>query len=112
MTTQQFVDAFKAAQKKEPNFLDCAGYNTGLIVQHMLDTAPQFNQTDFHTALMQMSGKTTTLMGPFEINANGAQLGEPFPVAQLQPKAGKLDVVVLYPADKATGKAVYPAPKP
>lgn len=112
MTTQQFVDAFKAAQKKEPNFLDCAGYNTGLIVQHMLDTAPQFNQTDFHTALMQMSGKTTTLMGPFEINANGAQLGEPFPVAQLQPKGGKLDVVVLYPADKATGKAVYPAPKP
>ncbi|MDD5002289.1 MAG: amino acid ABC transporter substrate-binding protein, partial [Thiomonas arsenitoxydans] len=61
---------------------------------------------------MDMSGKTTTLLGPFDVNANGAQLGQPFPVAQLQPKDGKLDVVVVYPQDKATGKAVYPAPKP
>lgn len=112
MNTQQFVDAFKAAMKKEPNFLDCSGYNTGLIVQHMLDTAPKFDQLAFHQAVMDMSGKTTTLLGPFDVNANGAQLGQPFPVAQLQPKDGKLDVVVVYPQDKATGKAVYPAPKP
>jgi branched-chain amino acid transport system substrate-binding protein len=111
MNTQQFVDAFKSAAHKEPNFLDCAGYNTGLIVQHMLEMAPKFDQLAFHQAIMDMSGKTTTLMGPFEVNANGAQLGEPFPVAQLQPKAGKLAVIVVYPQDKATGKAVYPAPK-
>lgn len=111
MNTQQFVDAFKTAENKAPNFLDCSGYNTGLIVQHMLDMAPKFTQLDFHQAVMDMSGKTTTLLGPFEINANGAQLGQPFPVAQLQPKDGKLDVTVVYPNDQATGKAVYPAPK-
>ncbi|MHB1666913.1 MAG: amino acid ABC transporter substrate-binding protein [Thiomonas sp.] len=110
--TLQFVDAFTAAKKKAPNFLDAAGYNTGLIIQHMLDMAPKFTQLDFHQALMDMSGKTTTLLGEFKINANGAQLGQPFPVAQLVPEADSMKVVVVYPQDKATGKAVYPAPKP
>ncbi len=110
--TSQFVDAFTAAKKKAPNFLDAAGYNTGLIIQHMLDMAPKFTQLDFHQALMDMSGKTTTLLGEFKINANGAQLGQFLPVAQLVPEGDNLKVVVVYPQDKATGKAVYPAPKP
>ncbi|MGC9184345.1 MAG: amino acid ABC transporter substrate-binding protein [Thiomonas sp.] len=111
MNTPQFVQAFTQATHNPPNFLNCAGYNTGLIVQRMLEMAPKFDQLAFHQAVMDMSGKTTTLLGPFEVNANGAQLGQPFPVAQLQPKAGQLDVVVVYPQDKATGKAVYPAPR-
>ena len=112
MNTAQFVQAFQAAQHKEPNFLDSAGYNTGLIIQHMLDMAPKFEQLDFHQALMDMSGKTTTLLGEFKINENGAQLGQPFPVAQLVPEGSGTKMVVVYPDDKATGKAVYPAPKP
>ncbi|NNM64208.1 MAG: amino acid ABC transporter substrate-binding protein [Burkholderiales bacterium] len=110
--TAQFVDAFTTAKKKAPNFLDAAGYNTGLIIQHMLDMAPKFTQLDFHQALMDMSGKTTTLLGEFKINANGAQLGQLLPVAQLVPEGDNVKVVVVYPQDKATGKAVYPAPKP
>ena len=111
MNTADFVKAFNAAEHKEPNFLDSAGYNTGLIVQHMLDTAPKFTQLDFHQALMDISGKTTTLLGPFKINENGAQLGQPFPVAQIVPEGSGTKFVVVYPQDKATGKAVYPAPK-
>jgi branched-chain amino acid transport system substrate-binding protein len=111
MNTTQFVDAFKAAENKEPNFLDCAGYNTGLMMQHMLDTAPKFTQLAFHQALMDVSGKTTTLLGEFKINANGAQLGQLLPVAQLVPKGDQVVPVVVYPDDKATGRAVYPAPK-
>ncbi len=111
MNTADFVKAFNAAEHKQPNFLDSAGYNTGLIVQHMLDTAPKFTQLDFHQALMDISGKTTTLLGPFKINENGAQLGQPFPVAQIVPEGSGTKFVVVYPQDKATGKAVYPAPK-
>ncbi|MDE2120214.1 MAG: ABC transporter substrate-binding protein, partial [Betaproteobacteria bacterium] len=112
MNTAEFEKAFGAALHKAPTFLDSAGYNTGLIVQHMLDMAPQFTQKDFHQALMDMSGKTTTLLGPFEINANGAQLGQPLPVAQIVPDGkDNIKFVVLYPEDHATGKAVYPAPK-
>lgn len=111
MNTADFVKAFNAAKHKEPNFLDSAGYNTGLVIQHMLDTSPKFTQLDFHRALMDISGKTTTLLGPFKINENGAQLGQPFPVAQIVPEGGGTKFVVVYPQDKATGKAIYPAPK-
>ena len=111
MNTAQFQQAFQSAQHKDPTFLDSAGYNTGIVMEKMLGDAPKFAQTDFHQALMDMSGKTTTLLGPFQINANGAQLGQPFPVAQMVPDGNKgLKFVVVYPQSHATGKPVYPAP--
>jgi branched-chain amino acid transport system substrate-binding protein len=110
--TEEFVAAYSAANDGQaPNFLNTAGYNAGLIIQDMLGTAPKFTQLEFHDALMQMSGKTTTLLGQFEIDANGAQVGELLPVAQLIPENGANKVVVVYPEDKATGKPVYPAPQ-
>ena len=111
-TTDQFVKEFTAANNAAPNFLDCAGYNNGLIIAQMLGTAPQYTQLAFHQALMDMSGKTTTLLGEFKINENGAQLGELLPVAQLLPQGEGNKFVVVYPQDKATGNAVYPAPNP
>src|SRR6185437_15151763 len=112
MNTAQFEKAFQAAESKAPTFLDSAGYNTGIVMQKMLGDAPKFEQTDFHQALMDMSGKTTTLLGAFQINANGAQLGQPFPVAQMVPDGKNgLKFVVVYPDDHATGKPVFPAPK-
>jgi branched-chain amino acid transport system substrate-binding protein len=113
MNTADFVKAYTAATKSSPNFLNAAGYNTGLIVQDMLGTAPQFTQLSFHSALMTMSGKTTTLLGEFKINENGAQLGELLPVGQLIPEGNgeTVKVVVVYPLDKATTKPVYPAPR-
>lgn len=109
--TPTFVKDFKAAKHQSPNFLNAAGYNTGLIVQDMLGKAPKFTQLSFHHALMQMSGNTKTLLGQFKINADGAQLGELLPVGQLIPKHGKNHIVVVYPQGKATGKPVYPAPQ-
>ncbi|HTU69811.1 MAG TPA: ABC transporter substrate-binding protein [Candidatus Baltobacteraceae bacterium] len=111
MNTAQFVSAFTAANGAAPNFLNAAGYNNGVIIQDMLGRAPQFTQLAFHQALMDMSGKTTTLLGDFKINQNGAQLGELLPVAQIVPQGGGNKFVVVYPQDKATGKAVYPAPQ-
>lgn len=111
LNTAGFVKAYTAATHKAPNFLNAAGYNTGLIVQKMLATAPKFTQLSFHAAVMNMSGKTKTLLGPFKINANGAQLGELLPVAQLVPSESGNKIVVVYPKAKATGKPVYPAPK-
>ncbi len=112
VNTDTFVKDFTAASKAAPNFLNAAGYNNGLIVQQMLAIAPAFTQLDFHQALMEMSGKTRTLLGDFKINENGAQLGELLPVAQIVPEGDGTKFVVVYPQDKATGKAVYPAPQP
>ncbi len=112
MNTADFVKAFQGAEHKAPTFLDSAGYNTGLVMQYMFEKSPKFTQQDFHGALLNdMSGKVTTLLGPFQINANGAQLGQPFPVAQMVPQGKDLKFVVVYPQEHATGKPVYPAPK-
>jgi len=109
--TSQFVKNFTAAMHQAPNFLDAAGYNTGLIIQNMIAKAPAFTQLDFHQALMDMSGKTTTVLGDFKINENGAQLGELLPVAQLVPEGQGVKIVVVYPPGKGTGKPIYPAPQ-
>lgn len=111
MNTAQFVQAFTAADKAAPNFLDAAGYNTGIIMQKMVATAPSFTQLAFDKALLDMSGKTKTVLGKFAMTDHGAQLGELLPVAQLVPAGAGNKIVVVYPNDKATGKAVYPAPK-
>jgi branched-chain amino acid transport system substrate-binding protein len=111
LNTADFVAAFSAANHSAPNFLDAAGYNTGLIIQDMLGTAPKFTQLSFREALTGMSGKTTTLLGEFKINSHGAQLGQLLPVAQLVPENGTNKMVVVYPEDKATGNPVFPAPQ-
>ncbi|MGH7102368.1 MAG: ABC transporter substrate-binding protein [Acetobacteraceae bacterium] len=111
LNTRDFVAAFQKATGKDANFLDVAGYNAGVIIEKMLGTATEFSQLAFHSALMEMSGNTSTLVGDFKINENGAQVGELLPVAQLQPEGKGLKIVVVYPPDKATGNLVYPAPK-
>jgi len=110
--TDQFVKQWSDAHNGQtPNFLNAAGYNAGLIVQDMLGTAKDFTQESFHQALMDISSKTTTVLGKFQINASGAQIGEFLPVAQLIPENGKNKIVVVYPAADETGKPVYPAPQ-
>ncbi|MGH7120936.1 MAG: ABC transporter substrate-binding protein [Acetobacteraceae bacterium] len=111
MNTAEFTAAYKTASGTAANFLTVAGYNAGVVIQKMLATAPEFAQLSFHSALVEMSGKTDTLVGNFKINEDGAQIGELLPVAQLQPEGAGLKIVVVYPPDKATGKLVYPAPR-
>lgn len=109
-TTAEFVKEFVAATHHTPNFFNAIGYNTGIVMQQMLAIAPTFQQLAFHQALMDMSGKTTTFIGNFEINENGAQIGEVQSVAQFVPDGKQLKTVIVYPPETATGKAVYPAP--
>lgn len=111
MNTEDFVNAFKAAKHTEPNFLDAAGYNTGLIMQEMLGEAPQFTQADFDQALLGMSGKAKTLLGDFNMTDHGEQIGQLLSVAQLVPEGKSNKIVIIYPKDQATGGAIYPAPK-
>ena len=110
MDTAGFAKAFEQASHKQPTYLDCVGYNTGLIVQGILGTAQQFDQAAFHQALMQLSGKTRTLLGAFALGADGAQTGQYFPIGQIVPDGKDLKALVVYPRELATGQAVYPAP--
>ncbi|MCL5406069.1 MAG: ABC transporter substrate-binding protein [Deltaproteobacteria bacterium] len=111
MGLSQFEQAFKKETGKEVNFLNVAGYNTGLIMQKTLETAPKFDQLAFRKAVTGFSGKLMTLDGKFEVDANGAQVGEMLPVAQFVPKGvGGIEMHIVYPPNMKTAEAVYPAP--
>ncbi len=113
MDTASFAQTFEQATHKAPTYLDCVGYNTGLMVEGMLGTAEHFSQADFHQALAQLSGKTRTLLGAFALSPEGAQTGQYFPIGQIVPD-GKdlkdLKVQLVYPPQVATAPAVIPAP--
>jgi len=111
MGMNDFVKAFEAAQKvTNVNFLNIAGYNAGLVIQKALETSASLKQEDLRAAVESFSGQLNTLDGAFRIDpATGAQVGELLPVAQFQTEGGALKPVIVYPADLATGKAMYPA---
>ena len=96
MTLSQFESAFKASSGSDVNFLDVAGYNTGLVIQKTLETTKSLSQTDIRSAANQISGTITTLDGDFKIDPNsGAQLGEALPVGQWQMQGGQLSIKVF-----------------
>ena len=105
MTISQFTQAFQSANGSAPNFLDIAGYNTGLAIQKTLETAKSLSQLDLRAA----AGKIHmfTLDGEFTINQEGAQMGETLPVGQIQASGSGLKTVIIYPSSVATGSAVH-----
>jgi branched-chain amino acid transport system substrate-binding protein len=65
------------------NFLNVAGYNTGLVIGAALRQATTATQLGLRAALTRLSGRLRTLDGTFRLNANGAQVGEIPSVARL-----------------------------
>ena len=114
MTLPEF---HKAWDKSYPSgkvafgFNAVAGYNTGLVIQNALAATKSMAQLDLREAVFSLSGKLKTIDGTFELDKNGAQIGEITPLGQLVPDGkGGLKFSIVYPPDVATGKPVYPAP--
>ncbi len=83
------------------------GYTTGEVVQHTLATTKSLSQLDLRKAIFNLSGKVTTLTGPFVLNSDGAQIGEIQPLGQLQPDGkGGLRIRVVYPPRFASAKPI------
>ena len=112
MGTTAFEAAFQKQYPGPVNAPEVYGYHTGLTIQLALNHANSLSQLSLRSALMAESGKVTTLEGLFKLNSQGAQIGELLPVAQLMPTQGNANtsVQIVYPSNKATVKAVYPAP--
>lgn len=111
MGLDAFRKAFHQTTGKDANFLNIAGYNTGLIIQKTLESSPSLDQLALRRAVQSFSGRLHTLDGRFKIDpATGAQTGETLPVGQFIPGKQGLTVRMLYPPELATGKPVYPAP--
>ena len=103
-------DAKYADGKVEFGFNSVAGYTTGLVLEKALATADSLDQLALRKAIFSLSGKLKTLDGTFELDQNGAQIGEITPLGQLKSEGGHIKFVTVFPHDVANGKPVYPAP--
>ena len=61
-------------------------------------------------AVFAQSGKLKTLDGAFELDPNGAQIGESTPIGQLTVNGENLNLTVVWPHELANGKPIYPRP--
>jgi branched-chain amino acid transport system substrate-binding protein len=113
MPRQEFQDAWDkkySGGHVEFGFNSVAGYTTGLVLEKTLATADSLAQLDLRKAVFAQSGKLKTLDGTFELDPNGAQIGEATPIGQLILDGDKLNLKVVWPHDLANAKPVYPRP--
>ena len=84
------------------------GYQACLVIERALATAKGMSQMDIHNAVFALSGMLKTLDGTFELNSEGAQIGEMTPMGQLvREGAHGIKMVAVYPPDVAKAKAVF-----
>ena len=115
----QFEEAFDGYVKAngikgiEFGYNAIAGYQAGLVIERALAAAESLDQMELRRAVFTLSGNMTTLVGAFVLAPDGSQSGEIDPLGQiLPPKAGssELGLNIVWPADEATAKPIYPAP--
>lgn len=83
MNEGQFESIFESNGHKSINFLNLAGYNTGVIIQSALKRATSTSELGIREALNTESGRLHTLLGTWRINSVGAQVAILPPVAQI-----------------------------
>jgi branched-chain amino acid transport system substrate-binding protein len=114
MSLKDYSDAWHkkyADAKVEFGFNSVAGYNTGLVLEKMLATTASLDQLDLRKAVFSLSGNLKTLNGTFELDPNGAQIGESTPLGQfVLGEDGHLNLVTVWPHEVANGKPIYPHP--
>jgi branched-chain amino acid transport system substrate-binding protein len=100
-----------ADSKVEFGFNSVAGYTTGVVLEKALSVASSLDQLELRKAIFSLSGNLKTLDGTFELDANGAQIGEITPLGQfVAGEADHLKLVTVWPHEVATGKPIYPRP--
>jgi branched-chain amino acid transport system substrate-binding protein len=99
-----------AGSKVEFGFNSVAGYTTGLVLEKTLATAASLDQLELRKAVFALSGNLKTLDGTFELDPNGAQIGEITPLGQILPGSDGQKLVTMWPHEVASGKPVYPRP--
>jgi branched-chain amino acid transport system substrate-binding protein len=119
LTRSQFEAAFEQYLKAnnikgvEFGYNAIAGYQAGLVIERALAVAESLDQLELRRAVFTLSGTMETLVGPFVLAPDGSQSGEIDPLGQiLPPKTGSTDLGlnIVWPANLATAKPIYPAP--
>ncbi|MGF3027952.1 ABC transporter substrate-binding protein [Methylobacterium aquaticum] len=108
----------KSVKGVEFGYNAIAGYQAGLVIEKALAAAESLDQLELRRAVFTLSGNLETLCGPFVLAPDGSQSGEIAPLGQIMPPAtgakgaGKdaLGLNIVWPADLANAKPIYPAP--
>jgi ABC-type branched-subunit amino acid transport system substrate-binding protein len=111
-TGAEFVSAYKAAyQGEEPSYHAAGGYMAGLILQRAIEQAKSLDTKAVKDALDKLD--LLTFFGHIKFNtsdAHGLQVGHDMVYIQWQKDASdKLAKQVIWPAEGATARALYPA---
>ena len=99
-----FVRMWRARYKSAPGFSAAAGWAAGQLIEAAVAQAQSVAPLVLREALLGL--ETQTVLGPYKVNADGAQLAaQPFMVQILQ---GRREVV--WPETVASAQAVLPMP--
>ncbi|MFZ1505930.1 MAG: amino acid ABC transporter substrate-binding protein [Anaerolineae bacterium] len=112
---KEFADAYQAATGEKPTYHVAGGYAAGLVLQSAIETAGSTDAGKVKAVLEAMDIFTFWGGVKFDTspNAHGLQTGHTMVVAQWQKNAeGKLARQVIWPADVAVAKPLYPIPAP
>jgi branched-chain amino acid transport system substrate-binding protein len=111
-TSQQFVKAFEDKFHAPPDYHAASGYTDGLILQHAIEQAGSID-TEKVTAALNATD-VTTFFGRIKFATDSAHHGlqeaHQMVLAQWQMANGKLVRQVVWPAEAASAKLLYPIP--
>ncbi len=106
----EFVKAFKAKYNMVPDYHAASGYAVGLILQHAIEKANSLDTEKVAAALNAID--VTTFFGHIKFATDsahhGLQVGHTMVLGQWQDEKGKLAKQVVWPADAASAKMLYP----
>ncbi len=88
------------------DFQTALAYGAGAVLEQILQEAQSLDAVKLKEAALKLNNKIVTVTGPYEIDDTGKQYKNEFAVMQNTPGG----VEVVYPAEIATAKAVYPVP--
>ncbi len=111
-TSQEFVKAFEDKFHAPPDYHAASGYTDGVILQHAMEQAGSID-TEKVTAALNATD-VTTFFGRIKFATNsghhGLQDAHQMVLAQWQMDNGKLARKVVWPAEAASAKLLYPIP--
>ncbi|MEW5868811.1 MAG: amino acid ABC transporter substrate-binding protein [Chloroflexota bacterium] len=110
-TGKEFVDAYKAAYNEEPSYHAAGGYVAGLLLQKAIEQAGSLDTQAVKSALDGFD--LLTFFGHIKFDtsaeAHGLQIGHSMVYIQWQKDdAGNLVKQVVWPAEGATAKVIFP----
>ncbi len=113
MSAEEFRKAFLKANAGSGvayGFNAIAGYTTGVVLGQTLANTAGLEAADLRSAIFSLSGKLKTLDGTFELDENGAQVGEITPLGQIAAEGKDVKITVVYPHELANGHPVIGKP--